>query len=84
MMLRKAWGHEPQAKLTTTPARARPGAGATMPNYSVREFKPFFNEESEPRIFCGDCLKPRKMYADDLEDLLSRSDFCHCERSGHA
>jgi len=55
-----------------------------MPNYSVREFKPFFNEESEPRIFCGDCLKPRKMYADDLEDLLSRSDFCHCERSGHA
>ena len=41
---------------------------------NVSEFKPFLDERKEPevsenRVFCGDCLKPRKMYADDLEDI---------------
>jgi hypothetical protein len=53
--------------------------------YDCIEFKPFLDqrkvpEVSESRVFCGDCLKPRKMYSDDLEDLLSRSDFCNCKR----
>jgi hypothetical protein len=57
--------------------------------YDCLEFKPFLDERKEPevsenRVFCGNCLKPRRMICDDLEDLLSRSDFCHCKRRGHA
>jgi hypothetical protein len=57
-----------------------------MPIYNVSEFKPFLDQRkvpdvSENRVFCGECLKPRKMYSDDLEDVLSRSDFCQCLRA---
>lgn len=60
-----------------------------MPTYAVIEYKSFFDSKrpdkpAANRVFCGDCLKPCRMLDDDLDNILSKSDFCQCRRRGHA
>jgi hypothetical protein len=60
-----------------------------MPMYYVIEYKSFFDirkpdKPAANRVFCGDCLKPCRMLDDDLENILSKSDYCDCRRNRHA
>ena len=57
--------------------------------YEVTEYKSFFDsrkpdQPAANREFCGNCLKPCRILDDDLDDILSKSDFCQCKRRGHA
>jgi len=59
-----------------------------MPIYTVPEYKTFYDSRQEekqvqPRVFCGDCMKPKRMLDDDCDEEFSKSDYCDCKRRGH-
>lgn len=45
--------------------------------YPTILFKTFL--ETKERSYCSDCGKAIRMADDDLEELYSSSDYCHCD-----
>ncbi len=46
------------------------------------EFKAVEPKAPIARFFCAYCGRPKRMRDDDLDEILSMSDFCRCARRG--